>query len=279
MNISKVIIFLIIIKTICFGLFAQSNDPEGRWAFEFEIGEKYHIFQHRANIRNLPSMNGEIIAVLSRNAQVELLENSGNQEKINNVWGYWYKIKFGNIIGYTFGGNLALITLITDIEYNGINDYFYFRHSNEDINSNHVWWRFNSLTDIVIYINNHRINTNMLFMYSFNRNNPTLPYKVYDNYFNSCFFVKKINYVLIELVRYGRDDYIWKTVYKVDRNGTIEFYEWREESNDYFYDNDGKLIIAPRIIDRVTVNGDWYTEIINEERVRKLIKQDIILTN
>jgi len=52
---------------------------------------KYKILQYRANIREEPTRNSNVITILSINDEIELLENSGIEEKINNVWGLWYK--------------------------------------------------------------------------------------------------------------------------------------------------------------------------------------------
>jgi hypothetical protein len=239
---------------MCFSSFAQSND-KNEITYKYEIGKKYYILQYRANVRNGPSRNNEVIAILSLNDEIEILENTLTLEKINNVWSYWYKIKCGNIIGYTFGGNIAIESLI--IDNNGIIDSFHFRSS-----SPVRWLDFDAHHDIYIYINNQRINTGMLYRYRFNRFNPSLPYKFYqpilngfDHYFHNCKFIKNNDYILIELINYGKDNYIWKTVYRVDNSGRIDFLEWRDE----YYDINNIL----RILDRVTKDGEWYSETSN----------------
>ena len=116
--------------------------------------QKYRILQYRANVRSKPTTKSETVAILNLNAEVEILENTWISEKINGAWAYWYKIAIGNTIGYIFGGNLAIDTLITDIDKNGINDYFHFRFSG--------WGTINPSTDVIIYINNQRISTNVL---------------------------------------------------------------------------------------------------------------------
>jgi hypothetical protein len=39
--------------------------------------------------------------------EVEVLERTEIEETINGLNAYWYKVRFGNIIGYTFGYNMA----------------------------------------------------------------------------------------------------------------------------------------------------------------------------
>jgi hypothetical protein len=99
------------------------------WGDNIKAGNKYHIFQYRANIREKPDRNSNVLAILNFGDQVEVVEDTENGEEINDVWGYWCEVKYGRITGYTFGGNLAVGTLITDIDKNGVNDYFCYRFS------------------------------------------------------------------------------------------------------------------------------------------------------
>jgi hypothetical protein len=245
-------------QSFSLAVFAQSDEAGRIFAYQFEIGGKYRILQYRANVRNEPNRNGGVIAILSLNDEIEILENTWNRERINNVWGYWFKIKYGNIIGYTFGGNIAVKSLITDIDNNGIIDCFHFRYSNP---FSVEYREFDSYIDVIIYINNQRINTNMLDSYFFNDFYPTLPYKTvrgasneYDHYFEYCEFIQNDNNVLIELVRYGRDDYIWKTVYRIGSGGNIDFYEWRDEY--LAYGENGFFI---QVLHRVNSKGEWHS--------------------
>jgi len=259
-----------------FNLPAQSDEIM-ETGYKFPLGKKYHILQYRANIRDAPARSGKIIAVLSLNDEIEVLENTLINERINDVWGYWYKIKFGNISGYTFGGNIAVETLITDIDKNGINDSFQFRFSNKDANYSRDWDRLDSYIDVIIYINNQRINTDMLDRYWFSSLDPKLPEKDidyikggYEHFFDDCRFIKNDDYVLIELERWGKDNYIWKTIYKVDKYGKIEFYEWQDVYPEYYDHDNGRWIF--RILDRVTINGEWYSDFRKENGENEMIK-------
>jgi hypothetical protein len=166
-------------------------------AYQYELG-KYHLSQYRANIRTEPSRDGDVLALLHLNDEVEILENSWMAEKINDVWGLWYKIIYGDIVGYTFGGNIAEHTFVTDIDKNGINDYFYCRESS----SNGI----RAETDIIIYINNQRINTSAL-----------------AGEYNWMWvrFEEKDDYVLMVLSSEGGDTGSWQG-YKVTPDGRIE---------------------------------------------------------
>jgi hypothetical protein len=187
-------------------VFAQGDYRQ--WSYPYHLG-KYHIIQYRANVRSEPTRNSDVIAVLSLNDEIEILENSLIEERINDAMSYWYKIKYGNIIGYTFGGNIAYESFVTDIDKNGINDYFYFRYS---------WWSgiFKPLTDIVIYINNQRISTNII------------AYHAHD--VDSCEFIEEDGYVFITLGLTDRGDHYgtFKYYFKVTSDGRIEYLrsEW-----------------------------------------------------
>jgi hypothetical protein len=163
---------------------------------QYELG-KYHIMQYRANVRMEPTRNSEVIAILSLHDEIDILEYFNHEEEINGMWNYWYKIKYGNIIGYTFGGNIAYKKLITDIDKNGINDYFYVRFSSLVYNKIHL-----ATDDIVIYINNQRINTNFLYEH---------PSR--ENIFWRCEFVERNDHVIIDLETYGGDHGSWNNYY------------------------------------------------------------------
>jgi hypothetical protein len=191
-------------------LFSQSTHTTPNFQFAFELGE-YNILQYRANIRKEPTRNSDIIAILSINDKIEILENSLVKEKINGVLAFWYKIKYGNIIGYTFGGNIAREALVADIDNNGINDYFYSRTSEifeRYPNNDNI---LDSYNDIIIYINDKKINTNELH----GENNTHI--------YNVCVFTLRNGYVLMQLIHRfnfpsGFVDWFW-----VNQNGTIEY--------------------------------------------------------
>jgi hypothetical protein len=176
---------------------------------------KYYIFQYRANIRKEPDRNSDVIAILNLHDEIEISENSWIEERINNLWGYWYKIKYGNITGYIFGGNIAYRALVTDIDKSGTKDYFYYRYSNGEYG--HI---INPLTDILIYINNQRISTNVL---------NTADRYLGDRPFERCIFEEGDDDVLIGLSQEGRHGYEYMHIFKVTSDGGIEFVSnWNE---------------------------------------------------
>jgi hypothetical protein len=193
---------LLIFLTVSVNAFAQYN------SYDYSLGKynalgKYNILQYRANVRIEPTRNSDVISILNLHDEIEILENSRIEEKINDVWSFWYKIKYGNIIGYTFGGNIAIQTFLTDIDKNGINDYFYCRISSNAYGVE-SWSHIRPNTDIIIYINNKRIRTN------------TLPNS------NAEFFVFKeeAGYVFLNL--HYSDSRIIDS-YKISSNGRIEY--------------------------------------------------------
>ena len=181
---------------------------DNKKSYEFKLGT-HLILQYRANVRNEPNRRGEVIAVLNLHDEVEILENTFIEEKINDVWGFWYKIKFDNIVGYTFGGNIALRFLVTDIDKNGVNDYFYWRYTRDGYR-----YIINPLTDVIIYINNKRINVDVLIETT--RHFADSPYE-------SCRFEEGDDDVLIGLSQYGRHDYEYMNIFKVTGAGKIEY--------------------------------------------------------
>jgi hypothetical protein len=182
---------------------------DGTNSIKFEY-DKYYILQY-SNLRTKPARNSEIITVLNINDEIQILENSGIEEKINDVWGYWYKIKYGNIIGYTFGGNIAYYTLVTDIDKNGIKDYFHLHFSSHEY--------INPDKDVIIYINNQRISTDIL---STTKRSFSWP-------FEGCMFEEGDGEVLIALSQYGRHQYVYMHIFKVLPDGKIEYIKnWDE---------------------------------------------------
>ena len=208
----KKLLIVIFFLSVCSG-FSFAQFGKGVW---FEPGKTYFILQYRANVREQPSLDSPVIAVLSLGNIVEILERS-TWVVINHYPEYWYKIKCNDIVGYTFGGNLALERLIVDIDNNGTNDYFSYRsrnfYSDRDIRM-----------DIFVFINNQRINTTMLNIYSSN-------YELQEPDFGWCEFEEQGNYVLMKLSLWGNisqdgNNYIFKNIYKINANGTIEFTDW-----------------------------------------------------
>jgi uncharacterized protein YgiM (DUF1202 family) len=175
-------------------------------------GEKYHVFQYRANIRAKPSRDGKVLAVLNFGDQVEILENTDINEEINDVWGYWYKVKYGRITGYTFGGNLAVEMVIADIDKNGVNDYVCYRFS-EQWNS-----RVYVPTDIKIIINNKAVSIQELTVR-------------HEGRILGCELIARNNYFIIILKEMYR---IGSYVYKLYPEGDIQFIE--RVPDDEYYD-------------------------------------------
>jgi hypothetical protein len=211
MTFTRKMSLLIIFLIISLNVFAQ--DVDWYWYYPYPLG-KYHIIQYRANVRMEPTRNSDVIAILSFYDEIEILENSRIQEEINDVWGFWYKIKYGNIIGYTFGGNIAYETIVTDIDKNGINDYFCYRFSRSKV-PGFAFPYLDTYSDIIIYINNQRIGTtNLITDLNVHR-------------FEECHFSTEIDetgikYVILELVYYGRDDSGFVYFFRVKPDGKIE---------------------------------------------------------
>jgi hypothetical protein len=184
------------------------------------VGEKYKILHYRANVRIEPSINSDIIAILSLDDEVEILEYSNVDEEINGVQGLWIKIKHGNIIGYTFSGNIAIRSLRTRLAVVNENDYYndtdyimvslHYRCSKFHSDNGFSYWSFenNMGNELFVYINDQRINTNNM-----NLMPSPLDYIEFEYGYAS---------VLINLVRRSREG-VSKYIYRLSNNGIIEF--------------------------------------------------------
>jgi len=170
-----------------------------------ELG-KYRVLKDKVDVRTGATEKYDIIAILNLHDEIEITENSWIAEKIDNVWGYWYKINHGNINGYIFGGYISIKTFIIDIDKNGINDYFYYRK--------HYDRYFDPVNDVLIYINNKKISTNIM--------DNKEEYFADNNFNGECIFEEKNGYVLVIFDGGGRDiEYEYK--YKILPNGNIEY--------------------------------------------------------
>jgi hypothetical protein len=193
----------------------------GLW---FKIGEEYRILQFRANVRAEPSINGQIVGVLSLNDKVEIVEYSDVQEVINGTHGFWLKVKFGNIVGYTFSGNIAMRSFITKLAVIEDNDYWFswetkdrvpvslhFRRSRfqEDrYFPGYVFDTDNLDNELFFYVNEKRISTSAI--------------NIFVCPLDNIEFVGGRTSVLINLFEYSREG-TEKFTYRLNNTGVIEF--------------------------------------------------------
>jgi hypothetical protein len=204
---------LAILFCMVLGIAPNARGNGDHYEAVLETGEKYHVFQYRANIRAEPNRDGKVLAVLNFGDQVEILENTDIDEEINDVWGYWYKVKYGRITGYTFGGNLAVEMVIADIDKNGVNDYVCYRFSAQ--------WnsRVYVPTDVKIIINNNAVSIQELTVR-------------HEGRILGCELIVRNNYIIIMLKEmYSIGSY----VYKLYPEGDIQFIE--RVPDDEYYDS------------------------------------------
>jgi hypothetical protein len=140
------ILFFIIITNIAYSL-----------PYQIKPGF-YYIIDPPVNIRSEGSLNGSIIGRLVLGNKIEIIECAFNEQTIDGLTAYWYKIKYNNIEGYVWGGLIAVETFIYDIDKNGVDDYFQYRYSK--IENNEAFINLNN--DIFIHINNRQIKTNFI---------------------------------------------------------------------------------------------------------------------
>jgi hypothetical protein len=195
--------------------YSQEYAPEGIW--EHEPGF-YYMLDYPVRIRSQPNLQGEIIGLLGMNAKIRVISSEGwkSAQKIDNVWAFWYRIEFENIIGYIWGGYIAAKTLLYDIDNNGIIDYFHYRIST----SSHVFWVIDVMNDVIIYINNKRIQTTDI------RNNGNRSYMW-------CDFEAKNGKVIITLSSGSSGPgFYTKDTFEIDKDGRIILIEHFYEDTD-----------------------------------------------
>jgi hypothetical protein len=218
MDLRKIFVFTLFIMSV--SLFSQEvktarviGGPSS-----FEIGKKYKILHYRANVRAEPSINGNIIAILSLNDDIEILEYSNIEEMINGTHGFWVKIKYGNIIGYTFSGNIAMRSLVTklaivDADDTITDDVFVSLHFQKSMfYSDEIFlgWLFgeNIENELFIYINGRKINTSNIN-------------KIPGPLDNIEFEQGRIS-ILIYFIAYAREG-TRKYTYRLSNSGIIDF--------------------------------------------------------
>jgi hypothetical protein len=176
------------------------------WVFQ---PNEYYLLSDTFVYEN-PSVNSKKIGNLNIHDKVIIIEDVHNQQEINDTMSCWYKIKYNNLTGYIFGGNISNDTFIYDLDNNGINDYFQYRISRAAAN-----WHIDTRKDIIIYINNKKIMTNNL-----NAGLNEYGYMLCD--FNFCSFELIDNEVIITLTNGGPssvEDYI----FSINGSGNILF--------------------------------------------------------
>lgn len=65
-------------------------------------------------LRDSPSTSGNKIVVLSRNTRIEILDESKNIDKIENISSKWYKVRYYQIEGWVFGGFITNLINLTN---------------------------------------------------------------------------------------------------------------------------------------------------------------------
>ncbi|MDR2716446.1 MAG: SH3 domain-containing protein [Treponema sp.] len=218
MDLRKIFVFFLFLLAV--GLSAQEIKTiivkGGPSAYKIE--GRYRILHFRANVRAEPSINGKVIAVLSLNDVIEIVDYSDVEEVINEIHGFWLKIKHGNITGYTFSANIALDSLVTKLAITDKDDEItdevkvslHFRKSR--FSSDKIFWGWdfdrNLDNDLFFYINNKRINTNGI--------------NLIPGPLDQIEFEGGKTSVLIYLIAYAREG-TRKYIYKFRNNGIIEF--------------------------------------------------------
>jgi hypothetical protein len=173
------------ILIIIFGLFVVVNlysqaNTYGDPIYVFSPG-KYNMLDFPVNIRSQPNTTGSIVGKLELHSEIEIIEKTDISQTIEGMTHYWYKIKYGNITGYIWGG---YISIKTDIYVFGNNKvYCYYRVSKKvKKKTSEIYYHYFddiSPSDIFIYVNNKRILVNEI-------NNIFIKYKAGEVTYYSC---------------------------------------------------------------------------------------------
>ena len=161
----------------------------------------YYIMAY--DVKMYSEINGQnIIGVLNVHDKIEILENMYNEERFDEITSCWYKIKYNDIIGYIWGGNIAKETFIFDIDNNGVIDYFQYRISSVFSNFN-----ISANRDILIFLNGENISSNL---YS----------NIENGNYNQCFFSIDNGIAIIELFETSLINTV-NNIFKMDVYGNI----------------------------------------------------------
>ena len=206
----KALFCIFIISLFCnFQLFAQDILP-----YILNPGF-YRIIDYPINIRSEPGLHGNIIGKLSLHDEIEVIENTNKMDYFENYSDYWYKIKINNIVGYIWGGYIAVNYFETDLDKNGQKDIIYIRY----IYKIGIWKGtknyYKEITlgndGIIIYINNKKINVNII-------NEKIAYFWQYDEF-----------YYTVRIIEYNNEYYLECSnvsdgiIFKINSNGLIDY--------------------------------------------------------
>jgi hypothetical protein len=195
-----------------FGMFSSFlyAQPSKIWAFPPKFNF-FYILERSVNIYSQPNLNSRITGQLSLNDKIYITERTDTVQEIDNVWGYWYKIRKDKMEGYIFGGYIAVSFFENriDIDGNGIYDYVYSRISNFD----GVYWELDGINDIFIYINGTRISTDVL------KNNR------YGKWNGCSFALSETDGTVLIILQERAPPGTYYYYFRINKNRTIQFEE------------------------------------------------------
>jgi hypothetical protein len=226
----KKLIFIFIVSFSLCNLMGQNNELESlnnelfHMSWVFDPGE-YYTINDDINIYSIPNANGNIIGNLVIHDKIMVIEDVHNEQNIDGIRSCWYKIQFEEIIGYIWGGNIAVKTFVFDIDNNGINEYFQYRLAWVAANCH-----YRADRDVIIYYNNKKVSSEVFI------NDEEEPFNYSYNWFN-CIFNN--NKVIIELTLAG-PNYTVHYIFEMDGNGNILLKDIRKKGELF---KDGEWII------------------------------------
>ena len=99
-------------------------------------------------LRKTPATSGDEIVLMPSGAKVEVIEKTNQQDSFDGNTNYWYRVKYGNIQGYCFGGFTSVggNTINTQTENKTLNenriDNFikYNQYFIKDLNTDFYWY-------------------------------------------------------------------------------------------------------------------------------------------
>lgn len=82
------------------------------------------VAQSGINVRSYPSTNHAILFGVGYGETVEVIESdTGSLDQIDEVWGNWVKVSYGNQVGYVFDGYLSKLPPVQNQDYTSNVDY------------------------------------------------------------------------------------------------------------------------------------------------------------
>ncbi len=98
---------LIVVVFITHFALAQSIAYHSPYA-DFQNGVKYYLFGDNVQFRNRPNLTSDVLALLKIGTAITVIDKTDKTVPYNGIASHFYKVQYGDQIGYVLGGLLSL---------------------------------------------------------------------------------------------------------------------------------------------------------------------------